>query len=176
MNIPLINLHNLICSNEKLRQSELSTLNRACREVGFFYLIETGISKSLIKQIMNAARQFFNKPLHEKQQIDIKQSPNHRGYGDIGEEQLDEISLADWKETFDMALDLPLDHPQVHKYSSMYGPNQYIDDIEILKALQVYYSAAFNVSQRLLQAMANTLNLDDHFFTRHFNTHVTISE
>lgn len=174
MNIPLINLSRLSCSNEKLRQTELSALDKACREVGFFYLIETGISQSLMKRILNAAQQFFNKPLYEKQQIDIKKSPNHRGYGGIGEEQLDEKKLADWKETFDMALDLPLDHPQVNRYPNMYGPNQYLDDSDILETLQTYYSAAFHVSQKLLQAMANALNLDSGFFTQHFNTHVTV--
>jgi isopenicillin N synthase-like dioxygenase len=174
MSIPLISLEKLDSSDENIRRSEMASLDQACREIGFFYLTDTGIPQSLINQIMDTAQRFFAKPLDEKLAINIIDSPNHRGYGGIGEEQLDELNAADWKETFDMALDVPSDHYLVEQYPTMYGPNQYPDDAAIVTTLQTYYAKAFDASQKLLTAIARTLKLEDDFFTRHFNTHVTV--
>ncbi|TDO99932.1 isopenicillin N synthase family dioxygenase [Marinomonas balearica] len=174
MSIPLINLTNLVSEKSEVRQNEMALLDKACREIGFFYLVDTGIPQTLISKMMSTAKTYFEKPLEEKMAIDIKNSPNHRGYGGIGEEQLDEVNKADWKETFDMALDIPADNPLVAKYPTMYGPNQNPSDPEILEALQEYYVSAFEVSQKLLGAMAETLKLEDDFFTKCFKTHVTV--
>ena len=124
MSIPLIDLSKLIHESESVRQSEIAALDKACREIGFFYLINTGIPTELMSALMREAKRFFNQPQEVKNRIDIKNSINHRGYGNIGEEQLDEIGHADWKETFDMALDFPKDHPLAVKYPTAYGPNQ----------------------------------------------------
>lgn len=174
MSIPLIDLSKLTHESESVRQTEINALDKACREIGFFYLINTGIPTELMSALMREAKRFFNQPQEVKNRIDIKNSINHRGYGNIGEEQLDEIGHADWKETFDMALDFPKDHPLVAKYPTMYGPNQNPSDPTTVEVLQEYYVQAFQVAQTLLTAMAQALSLDDDFFTRCFKDHVTV--
>ena len=103
MSIPLIDFEKLTSSNQTVSQAEIQALDSACREIGFFYLVNSSLSPALMKKLMAAAQRFFAQPDEVKRAIDIKNSPNHRGYGGIGEEQLDEVSHADWKETFDMA-------------------------------------------------------------------------
>ncbi|RBP84851.1 2OG-Fe(II) oxygenase [Marinomonas rhizomae] len=174
MSIPLIDLSKLIHENESIRQNEICTLDKACREIGFFYLINTGIPKELMAALMREAKRFFNQPQVIKNSIDIKNSINHRGYGNIGEEQLDEVGHADWKETFDMALDFPKDHPLAVKYPTAYGPNQNPSDPATLEVLQEYYVQAFQVAQKLLTAMAEALSLKSDFFVRGFKDHVTV--
>ncbi|MGB0783419.1 MAG: isopenicillin N synthase family dioxygenase [Marinomonas sp.] len=174
MSIPLIDLSKLTHDSGAIRQSEINALDKACREIGFFYLTNTGISSELMAALMREAKRFFNQPQDAKNAIDIKSSVNHRGYGNIGEEQLDEIGHADWKETFDMALDFPKDHPLVAKYPTMYGPNQNPSDPKTVEVLQDYYVEAFQVAQKLLTAMAQALSLEDDFFTRCFKDHVTV--
>ncbi|WP_428239619.1 isopenicillin N synthase family dioxygenase [Gynuella sp.] len=174
MSLPLIDLSLLTSHDPDIQQAEIQRLDYACREIGFIYLTNTGISERLMQEIFVAAKRFFALPQEEKQKIDIGTSTNHRGYGSIGKEKLDETNLSDWKETFDMALDLPPDHPMVSKYSNMYGPNRYPEDPAIVDTLLSYYQAAFTASQSLLVAMAKALKLEDNFFTRCFNTHVTV--
>ncbi|GAB3478271.1 isopenicillin N synthase family dioxygenase [Marinomonas epiphytica] len=174
MSIPLIDLSKLVIDNEEIRQSEINALDKACREIGFFYLTNTGIPSELMASLMSQAKRFFDLPEADKKAIDITKCINHRGYGSIGEEQLDEIGHSDWKETFDMALDLPADHPLAAKYPKMYGPNQNPSDPATLEVLQEYYVQAFKVAQQLLTAMAQALSLEADFFTRCFTDHVTV--
>lgn len=174
MGIPLIDFSKLTSPDKAVRTQEIQFLDTACREIGFFYLINTDIDTVLIKRIMGAAKRFFDAPLEEKLKIDIKNSLNHRGYGAVGEEQLDEVNKADWKETFDMALDLPADHPLAAKYPKMYGPNQNPSDPVVLETLHDYYVTAFSVAQHLLMAMAEALNLESDFFSKCFKDHVTV--
>nr|BFE91707.1 hypothetical protein GCM10020185_22430 [Pseudomonas brassicacearum subsp. brassicacearum] len=49
----------------------------------------------------------------KKLKIDITQTRHHRGYGAVATEQLDPTKPSDLKETFDMGLHLPADHPDV---------------------------------------------------------------
>ncbi|MBJ7539070.1 isopenicillin N synthase family dioxygenase [Marinomonas transparens] len=174
MSIPLIDLSKLIHESDVVRQNEIKALDKACREIGFFYLTNTGIPTELMAKLMQEAKRFFAQPQDKKNAIDITHCQNHRGYGNIGEEQLDEVGHADWKETFDMALDLPSTHPLAVKYPTMYGPNQNPSDPKTVEVLQDYYVEAFQVAQKLLTAMAQALSLDDDFFTRCFTDHVTV--
>ena len=174
MSIPLIDLAKLCHASEDIQRREISALDKACREIGFFYLVNTGIPTELMTALMSQAKRFFALPQAEKKAIDIKSCVNHRGYGSIGEEQLDEVGHSDWKETFDMALDLPTDHPLAIKYPTMYGPNQNPSDPQTLEVLHEYYVQAFAVAQKLLTAMAKALKLESDFFTRCFKDHVTV--
>lgn len=174
MGIPLIDFSKLTSPDKAVRGQEIQTLDTACREIGFFYLVNTDIDTALMSRIMKAAKRFFDKPLDEKLAIDIKNSTNHRGYGAVGEEQLDELNKADWKETFDMALDLSADHPLALKYPKMYGPNQNPNDPVVLETLHDYYVTAFSMAQHVLTAMADALKLESDFFTRCFKDHVTV--
>lgn len=174
MGIPLIDYAKLTSTNSSVRAQEIQLLDTACREIGFFYLTNTDIDQALVRRIMGAAKRFFAQPLEEKLKIDIKNSINHRGYGAVGEEQLDELHKADWKETFDMALDLNSDHPLAAKYPKMYGPNQNPSDPAVLETLHDYYVTAFGVAQGVLTAMADALQLESDFFTRCFKDHVTV--
>ncbi|WOD07247.1 isopenicillin N synthase family dioxygenase [Marinomonas sp. GJ51-6] len=174
MSIPLIDLEKLTHETLSIRQKEIQLLDKACREIGFFYLVNTSIPSSLMKALMREAKRFFALPQAEKEAIDIAKSKNHRGYGRIGEEQLDENGHADWKETFDMALEFPEDHPLAVKYPSMYESNQNPSDPRTVEVLQDYYVEAFGVAHKVLTAMAQALSLEDNFFTKGFTDHVTV--
>jgi len=173
MSLPLIDYLLLVSETMTIREKEIDKLDRACREIGFFYLINHDISKELIDDLMKVAQEYFDLPYEEKIKIDISKSINHRGYGAIGEENLEEGSKKDWKETFDMALNLDSHHPLVAKYPKMYGSNRYPDNSQIVAVLKQYYETAFIVSQNVLKAMALALKLNEHFFTQHFSDHVT---
>ena len=172
--LPLIDYSFLTSENRVTRNKEIEKLDLACREVGFIYLVNHGISSELIAKLQKEAELFFSLPTEEKRKIDISKSLNHRGYGAIGEENLEEGAQQDWKETFDMALNFDKSHPLAAKYPKMYGENRYPEASSTVEILHKYYEAAFSVSQHLLKAMALALQLQEDFFTQHFNNHVTV--
>ena len=174
MSIPLIDLSKLTHDSGAIRQSEINALDKACREIGFFYLTNTGISSELMAALMREAKRFFKQPQDVKNAIDIKNSVNHRGYGNIGEEQLDEIGHADWKETFDMALDLSPYHPQVARCPDLYGPNQYPNIEGFVQLVQQHYQLSLQVGLNILKAMALALGEAENFFSQYFTHPISV--
>ncbi|MFP8967577.1 isopenicillin N synthase family dioxygenase [Pokkaliibacter sp. CJK22405] len=174
--LPLIDISALLNPEADPQQVQevVATIDAACRDVGFFYITGYGIDEALISNAFDVASAFFALSEAEKLRIDITQSPNHRGYGSIGAEQLEAGIPADWKETFDMALDLPVTHPYVQKSPAFYGPNRYPDSNDFVVAMEAYYQALFPVAMRLLEAMAQGLGEASDYFTRYFTTHVSV--
>ncbi len=173
MSLPIINLEKLHSSDFEIQSEEIQKLDSACREIGFIYLVDHGIPQAVIYRMFRVIKDYFDQSFSEKRKIEITKSRNHRGYGFLGEEQLDESGQEDWKETFDMALDIPIDHPSAIEYPSMYGPNQYPDFPEFKETFLEYYSEAFKASQKLLTSVAVALKEPANTFTKHFNTHVS---
>ncbi|KAK3221831.1 hypothetical protein Dsin_008856 [Dipteronia sinensis] len=60
-------------------------LDQACREAGFFYVKGHGIPESLIKEVKQITRTFFDLPYEEKLKIKLTPAAGYRGYQRIGE-------------------------------------------------------------------------------------------
>ncbi|XP_020587312.1 S-norcoclaurine synthase 1-like [Phalaenopsis equestris] len=79
--IPVIDLTKLV-DEENIDGEELSRLGLACKEWGFFQLINHGITKQVIEKTKNDIMEFFKLPHKEKEAI--KQLPGHiEGYGQM---------------------------------------------------------------------------------------------
>ncbi|XP_009621091.1 jasmonate-induced oxygenase 3 [Nicotiana tabacum] len=80
VNVPLINLENLNSSNDFVRQETLDLISHACREWGFFQVVNHGVSNKLMENTLAVWREFFHLPLEEKQKF--ANSPiTYEGYG-----------------------------------------------------------------------------------------------
>ncbi|KAF6147036.1 hypothetical protein GIB67_036755 [Kingdonia uniflora] len=66
-NIPVIDLGGLVGHEAKLRALTLKNISLACREWGFFQVINHGVSLDLIHQAREVWRQFFHLPIDKKQ-------------------------------------------------------------------------------------------------------------
>lgn len=78
-NIPLIDFSQFSASPQQ-REAFLSELRYAAREIGFFYLKNHGIDKTLLSDVQNASRQFFALPEEEKLAVAMINSSHFRGY------------------------------------------------------------------------------------------------
>lgn len=72
-------------TSEEAKKDVALTLDRACRDVGFFYLKNHGVPMELIRAMLDGAREFFEKATpEEKQRIAIKKTSkggdNARGW------------------------------------------------------------------------------------------------
>ncbi|KAK8468968.1 hypothetical protein PHAVU_006G168190 [Phaseolus vulgaris] len=78
--LPTINLKKLIHGEDT--ELELEKLNSACRDWGFFQLVEHGISPLVLKTLKDEVEGFFMLPLEEKMKYKIRPG-DVEGYGTV---------------------------------------------------------------------------------------------
>ncbi|MDV6271544.1 2-oxoglutarate and iron-dependent oxygenase domain-containing protein [Rhodococcus globerulus] len=111
-------------------------MREATHTVGFFYLIEHGISPQLISRLLSLTAEFFALPFEAKQRIDINNGPYFRGYSRVGGELTN--GKVDWREQIDFGPEaLALPDPQGPEW--LRGPNQWPDEIPNMAATVLKY-------------------------------------
>lgn len=97
INIPVIDLQELFSPEEGRRKAALALLSEACRDWGFFQVVNHGVSHKLMKQARETWRDFFGLPLEVKQEY--SNSPTtYEGYGSrLGVEK---GAILDWSDYF----------------------------------------------------------------------------
>lgn len=172
--LPVIDISPLLAEDRSAFDQVAEQIDRACCDWGFFYITGHGITQAQIDGVIGKGIEFFALPKAEKIRMDIRDSANHRGYGDEGAEQLDENSPGDRKETFDMALNLPTDDPDVQAGIPLYGPNQYPNIAGFQETYEAHYDRMLKLGVRLLNALARVLKQPDHFFDSYFSKPISV--
>ncbi|MGX9419354.1 isopenicillin N synthase family dioxygenase [Vibrio sp. WJH972] len=174
MQLPIIDISPLNSDHKEDWAPVIAQIDKACRELGFFYVIGHGIPNTQFEHMKATASDFFSLPIAEKKKISIENSENHRGWGALNAEQLDSSGPQDCKETFDMALDLPLSHPQVQRCKALYGPNQYPESPSFIQTVNHHYQMSLDVGLKLLKVMALALGEREDFFVDHFQYPISV--
>ena len=73
--LPVIDVSGLVSNELSARARVAAQLGHACREIGFFYVVNHGIPESTRDAMFAAAREFFSLPVAAKEQYSIKRSP-----------------------------------------------------------------------------------------------------
>ncbi|XXG49212.1 hypothetical protein AAC387_Pa02g3456 [Persea americana] len=111
--IPLIDLSSLNSSNSNDPESLsglVAEIGAACKDCGFFQVINHGVPLQLQERIESAARKFFALPLEEKSKV-RRDEENPLGYYDTEHTK----NVRDWKEVFDFTLEEPSFIPPSHE-------------------------------------------------------------
>ncbi|TBU84438.1 2-oxoglutarate and iron-dependent oxygenase domain-containing protein [Phytopseudomonas dryadis] len=167
--LPIIDIAPLYSADESAWPAVAMQIDQACREWGFFYIVGHPIGAERIDALLQAARTFFALPSAEKLKIDITRSSHHRGYGAIATEQLDPASPSDLKETFDMGLHLPGDHPEVLAGKPLRGPNRHPERPQgWAELMERHYADMHELAKTLLRAMTIALGIERDFFDQRF--------
>jgi isopenicillin N synthase-like dioxygenase len=165
--IPVIDIAGLFSADAAARRDCGRAIGAACRDVGFFYVVNHGIAQPRIEEVFAAARRFFALPETEKMAVALARSPFMRGYFPLEGEVLDPALGADYKEGFDMALDLPLDDPAVVARKPLHGPNQWpARPAEFRRVVQGYFDELIELGRALSRGFALALDLKEDFFTQ----------
>ncbi|KAK8953257.1 Gibberellin 3-beta-dioxygenase 2 [Platanthera guangdongensis] len=90
--IPIIDISPLMdkCGDPMMIEDQgvlqvVRELNEACKVAGFFYVKGHGIPESLIQEVKDVAREFFDLPYEEKVKIKLSPETGYRGYQKIQE-------------------------------------------------------------------------------------------
>jgi isopenicillin N synthase-like dioxygenase len=141
-------------------------LDRACREIGFFYVANHGISENVLNAIFGATRRYFAMP-EDVRQAHLMHPFFRRGFMPQGVSQQPGFA-ADLKESYEIGLDLPLDDPDVVARLPLHAPNQWPTDMTWLReASEAYFAQTMALGLRLLRLIARALNLDEAFFLQY---------
>lgn len=172
--LPIIDIAPLDAADRDGWLGVAQAIDRACRQWGFFYIKGHPISPQRIEALQQAAKTFFAQPLADKLSIDITQTRHHRGYGAIATEQLDPSLPSDLKETFDMGLHLPAEHPDVLAEKPLRGPNRHPQLPGWQTLMETHYQDMQALAQTLLRAIALALDIDEDFFDQRFEDPVSV--
>ncbi|KAI4596752.1 hypothetical protein KJ359_005094 [Pestalotiopsis sp. 9143b] len=152
------------------RQAVARQVRKAFTEVGFMYATNTGISPSLQERVTNVIKEFFARPLEEKMKIHINKSPTIKGYEALLETRLDDRTVGDLKEAWNMADDPfePEQNAPADLDLSVYPPpplTQWPEHpADFRKTIYEYRVAAQAFSETLLRLIALSLDLEENYF------------
>ncbi|MCX6501703.1 MAG: isopenicillin N synthase family oxygenase [Microbacterium sp.] len=172
LNLPVLDL-SLLDQGEESAAAFRAQLRQATHEVGFFYLVGTGVTPELEARLLSAARGFFDLPEADKLAIENTKSPHFRGYTRIGGELTQ--GRVDWREQIDIGPERePIAEP-VNDFDRLVGPNLWpAAQPELKDVVSEWHDHLTGVARRLLRAWAETLGAAPDFFEQHFEDPQTL--
>eukprot|EP01018_Ginkgo_biloba_P002653 Gb_27202 [translate_table: standard] len=157
--IPIIDLSLLqSCADQKSLEALVFQVGKACREWGFFMVLNHGVPLDLPRRVKSAASVFYSLPLDEKRKI-RRDDHNPLGYFD---NELTE-NVRDWREVFTFvirdAVQLPL-HGEADNNEIQTLKNQWPQNPpDLREACESYAQAVEKLSFRLLELISQSLGL-----------------
>jgi isopenicillin N synthase-like dioxygenase len=157
--LPIIDVSPLLGTDQSAIKRTADQMGQAAREVGFFYIVNHGISRNFIEQAYQAAEEFFALPDRVKRAYYIGDSLNHRGYVPFTEkgDYADEVNRN--YEAFDLALDLPHDDPDFLAGNLLLGPNVWPNLPGFRETIYRYYNLVSLTGWRICAALEMHLGL-----------------
>lgn len=156
--LPILNLARYF--NPAERDAFLEQLRTSARDIGFFYLINHGVSDSLQRAVQHEARRFFALSDEQKQQVGMIHSPHFRGYNRAASEIT--RGKPDWREQFDIGAERPelqLSDSEP-RWRRLQGPNLWpAQQPELKTTLLDWQKSMTEMAIVLLRAFAEALRL-----------------
>lgn len=142
-------------------------IGRACRDTGFFYVLNHGVPQDLQDNLERASREFFALTHDEKMRLEMKKGGKAwRGYFPVGGEMTS--GYPDNKEGLYLGVELPPTHPDVVAGLPLHGSNLFPERPKELRELVPAYMAAMTaLAHRLMAGIAMGLGLEETYFDRY---------
>ncbi|HWP57351.1 MAG TPA: 2-oxoglutarate and iron-dependent oxygenase domain-containing protein [Candidatus Acidoferrales bacterium] len=165
--IPVIDVAPLIFATEKRREVS-AKIARACRDLGFFYIVGHGVDENLQRELEDLSREFFALDLEQKLQISMRRGGRAwRGYFPVGGELTS--GIADLKEGLYFGAELGVDHPLVKAGTPMHGPNLFPPQLpEFRRVVLDYMEAMTRLGHYLTAVIALSLGLEESYFAERY--------
>ncbi|KAK6071576.1 2OG-Fe(II)oxygenase superfamily protein [Seiridium cupressi] len=148
------------------RRNVAAALDKACREVGFFYLKNHGVPSELMNGILDGARAFFETATRDdKKKIALRRleegGDNARGWLEIRSEK------GGSHEAVDMYRPVDLGEPP---YTTGQGPNQWPKSPTSFRpTAEDYIDRVTNLGIQVMKALAMGLDVDEEIFLSRVN-------
>ena len=166
--IPILDIGELVNGGPAAASQVAAAIGAACREVGFFYVVNHGVDARLIGAAFSRSRAFFAAPLADKRALAIEKVGGNRGYSGLLREALDPARGADMKEAFNIGLNLEADDPEILAGAAFRSLNAWPPQAEFKSTLLAYFDACLALGLTLHRAFAVDLSLAEDFFADKF--------
>jgi isopenicillin N synthase-like dioxygenase len=145
----------------------------ACRELGFFYVTNHGISAETLAALDAASRKFFALPEQEKMKIAMaKGGRAWRGYFPVGGELTS--GKPDRKQGLYFGEELGADDARVRADLPLHGANQFPDAVPLKPAVLRFMDEATRAAHAIMEGVAESLGLDAQYFRRTYTADPTL--
>jgi isopenicillin N synthase-like dioxygenase len=147
-------------------------LRLALTEIGFYYIVNHGVPRTLIRETFAQAARFHGRPLEEKMQTRIDK--HNVGYlpmrGDtLRTSVVQAVTKPNLNEAFFVARDMPADHPEVMADRRFRSANQWPAGLSGFRDTVVAYCDTMEkLVQRLVPLYARALGLPLTYFDEPF--------
>lgn len=169
MRVPVVDIAALVTGAGDPHQAA-AEIGRACRDCGFFYVINHGVDADLQQRLEEASRQFFAQDLETKLQISMARGGRAwRGYFPVGGELTS--GRPDLKEGIYFGAELGSDHPLVRAGTPLHGPNLFPLKIPRLReAVLDYIAAMTTLGHSLMRGISLSLGLSESYFADQYTS------
>ncbi|KAM0953212.1 putative anthocyanidin synthase [Dioscorea sansibarensis] len=158
MSIPIIDIGG-IANGNKFDEETMKALSNACKEWGFFQLVNHGISKEIIEKAKEVWRGFFHLPMMEKQ-VYANSPVSYEGYGSrLGVKQ---NACLDWSDYYFLNI-FPKNLRNYEKWPSL--PSS------LRKTSKKYTKEVVKLCMMLMEMLSLGLGLDKGYFREAFGEH-----
>jgi len=168
--LPVIDVSALVTENptEEALRSVAKAINEACRNWGFFYIINHGVSEKLQEQLESSSKQFFTLPLEQKNSIPMSQGGKAwRGYFPVGGELTS--GKPDLTEGLYLGTELPETDPRVQEGLPLHGPNLWPENLPELKPVVLEYLEVMEkLARAVMKGIALSLDLASAYFEKNY--------
>jgi isopenicillin N synthase-like dioxygenase len=166
--LPIIDLESSREGVETSLTRIAAQVGAACRDVGFFYVVNHGVDQALIAKAFAQSRDFFALPVADKRKLAIETIGGNRGYSGLLHEALDPARGPDMKEAFNVGLELAADDPELLAGKPFRSLNAWPGVSGFRETLLSYYDACVALGARLHRGFASDLGLSRDFFADKF--------
>jgi isopenicillin N synthase-like dioxygenase len=178
--VPVIDISPFSSSDEAMRRTTVRQVKNACERVGFFVITGHGVPAATLTNAFSQSRAFFARPIDEKMQIKRPGPGISRGYNAVAGQSLG-LTMGnkvppDLMESMGFGPFATNDDPYWRAgFGRVHGhPNLFPDDMPQLRAaVEDYWFAMEALAGRLSRIFALALDLDEDFFVRRSDRHVT---
>lgn len=152
----------------------------ACETIGFFYILNHGVSDDLIDRSFEQSRRFHALPLEDKRKLKLDQY--NVGYLEMNasthrHSTVHKVTRPNQNESFFVTHDRPLDHPDRVAGKPLRGGNYWPDGLPGFRdGVMAYFDALHALGDCMLPAFAVALDLEPGYFAPLFSdeNHATL--
>jgi isopenicillin N synthase-like dioxygenase len=166
--IPIIDVGPCLAGAPGALETAAAELREALTEIGFFVIVNHGVSGELIARTFAEARRFHDQPLEWK--MALRMNEHNNGYMSMGRyavwtSDVNANTRPDLNEAFFVKRERPADDPLVVAARRFAGPNRWPSDLPGFRETVLAYTDAVDaLGRRLLPVCAVALGLSrDHF-------------
>jgi isopenicillin N synthase-like dioxygenase len=192
--VPVIDFGPLRDGSDGALDRVATAVHNACRDTGFFTVINHPVPPAAIRAVFDASRRFFVQPLAARMRLHMGESDSFRGYLPMdryGEDRnfrgkaipgfqlhLDDDTRTarearrkhfnNLNDAFQISAELPSDDPDVRAGTPLHGPNLWPDLPDFKEPLLAYYDVMRAFALEVARVFARGLAVEPDHFTRHY--------